>query len=218
MESNSGSNLASFFMRVSDITPAFPMQCATLIRNRMNIVDLASQPQEIREQAADFLVRHFDQPAGWPNQHSAREAVEHVLDTGFACAMLDSETLAGWIGGLPEYNGRVWELHPLVVHSDFRLRGIGRALVAAFESEARARGGITATLGADDHTGMTSLGGINLYKNLPRHLAEVRDLGRGHPFGFYLKLGFVITGVLPDANGPGRPDIYMSKSLVTGTV
>ena len=69
------------------------------------------------------------------------------------------------------------------------------------------------TLGTDDNTGMTSLSGVDLYSEIPRHLAEVRDLGRGHPFGFYLKLGFVITGVMPDANGPGRPDIYMSKRI-----
>jgi aminoglycoside 6'-N-acetyltransferase I len=101
----------------------------------------------------------------------------------------------------------------MVVHSDYRQRGIGRALVAAFESEALTRGALTVTLGTDDVSGLTSLAGVDLYSDLPRRLAEVRDLGRRHPFGFYLKLGFVITGVMPDANGPGRPDIYMSKSL-----
>jgi len=60
---------------------------------------------------------------------------------------------------------------------------------------------------------MTSLSDVDLYSDLPRHIAELRDLGRGHPFLFYLELGFVVTGVMPDANGPGRPDIYMSKAL-----
>ena len=27
------------------------------------------------------------------------------------------------------------------------------------------------------------------------------------------KLGYVVTGVMPDANGRGRPDIYLSKAL-----
>jgi aminoglycoside 6'-N-acetyltransferase I len=177
------------------------------------IVDLAHQSEHVLDQAATLLVEHFDGPTGWPDLDSAREEVARVLHEGFARAMLDSETLVGWIGGLPEYNGRVWELHPIVVHSDFRRRGIGRALVAAFESEARNRGGLTATLGTDDNTDMTSLSGVDLYSDLPRHLAEIRDLGRNHPFGFYTKLGYVITGVMPDANGPGEPDIYMSKSL-----
>jgi aminoglycoside 6'-N-acetyltransferase I len=54
---------------------------------------------------------------------------------------------------------------------------------------------------------------VDLYQDPARHIAEIRDLGRGHPFGFYQKLGYVITGVMPDANGRGRPDIYMSKRL-----
>jgi len=27
------------------------------------------------------------------------------------------------------------------------------------------------------------------------------------------RLGFVVVGLLPDANGPGRPDIFMAKRL-----
>jgi aminoglycoside 6'-N-acetyltransferase I len=125
----------------------------------------------------------------------------------------ECQELVGWVGGLPQYNGRVWELHPMVVRKEYRRRGIGRALVAAFEAEAASRGGVTATLGTDDDSGMTSLSDVSLYDNLPAHIAAVRDLGRGHPFLFYRKLGFVITGVMPDANGPGRPDIYMCKPL-----
>ena len=36
---------------------------------------------------------------------------------------------------------------------------------------------------------------------------------RDHPFEFYQKLGFVIVGVMPDANGLGKPDIFMAKRL-----
>jgi aminoglycoside 6'-N-acetyltransferase I len=128
--------------------------------------------------------------------------------------MLETELVLGWVGGLPEYNGRVWELHPMVVRREYRRRGIGRALVASFEAEAAARGALTVTLGTDDESGMTSLSGVDLYHDLPRKLSEIRDLGRSHPFLFYLKLGFVVTGVMPDANGPGRPDIFMSKPVL----
>jgi aminoglycoside 6'-N-acetyltransferase I len=121
--------------------------------------------------------------------------------------------LLGWVGGLPEYDGRVWELHPIVVRREHRHHGIGRALVAAFEAEAAARGAVTVTLGTDDDSGMTSLSNVDLYDDLPRKLADLRDLGRCHPFLFYQKLGYVVTGVMPDANGPGRPDIYMSKRI-----
>ena len=51
----------------------------------------------------------------------------------------------------------------------------------------------------------------NLYDDIPRHITELRDLGTRHPFLFYRRLGYVVTGIVPDANGPGKPDIYMSK-------
>ena len=60
---------------------------------------------------------------------------------------------------------------------------------------------------------MTSLAGADLYADVPGQLAGLRDLGRAHPFLFYRKLGYVVTGVMPDANGRGRPDIFMSKRL-----
>ncbi len=181
----------------------------------MRITDLGAQPQVIRRQATALLVEGFDShPEGWPSLEAAAAEVERVIHQGFAIAALalDDALLLGWIGGLPQYDGRVWELHPLVVRRDNRLRGVGRALVAAFENEARRGGALTLTLGTDDDGGQTSLAGIDLYDHIPRHIAELRDLGSRHPFLFYLRLGYVVTGVMPDANGPGKPDIYMSKS------
>ena len=179
----------------------------------VKIADLGAQSEPIREQAAALLVEGFDEPRGWPTLELAREEVVMVLREGFARAMMEGSTLLGWIGGLPEYAGRVWELHPMVVRREYRRRGMGRALVGAFEAEARQRGALTATLGTDDDSGMTSLADMDLYGDVARRIAELRDLGHSHPFLFYRKLGYVVTGVMPDANGRGRPDIYMSKRL-----
>ena len=179
----------------------------------MTIVDLGTQPDEVREQAAMLLVDHFDEPRGWQTLALGREEVAQVIRNGFARAAVDGDTLLGWVGGLPEYQGRVWELHPMVVHRDHRNRGVGRTLVEAFETEVRSRGALTATLGTDDDSGMTSLSDVDLYSDVARHITELSDRGRRHPFLFYRKMGFVVTGVMPDANGPGRPDIYMSKRV-----
>jgi aminoglycoside 6'-N-acetyltransferase I len=179
----------------------------------LNIADLATQSELIREQAASLLVEAFDEPRGWPTLELARDEVASVLREGFARAAVDGSTLVGWVGGLPEYAGRVWELHPMVVRREYRRRGMGRTLVEAFEAEASRRGALTATLGTDDDSGMTSLADVDLYDDVPRHIAALHDLGRGHPCLFYRKLGYVVTGVVPDANGRGRPDIYMSKRL-----
>jgi len=183
----------------------------------MPIVDLAGQPGPILEQAAALLVEAFHQPHGWPTMELAREEVTTVLREGFARAMVDGANLTGWIGGLPEYSGRVWELHPLVVRPEHRKQGHGRALVEAFEAEAERRGALTVTLGTDDDSDMTSLSGIDLFDDIPRHIAELRDIGRNHPFLFYQRLGYVVTGIMPNANGIGRPDIYMSKRVSAAT-
>lgn len=87
-------------------------------------------------------------------------------------------------------------------------------MVANFEEQARQRGGLTITLGTDDEDGMTSLSECDLYDDLWGRLKNIQNLKR-HPFEFYQKMGYVITGVVPDANGTGKPDILMSKR-VTG--
>jgi GNAT superfamily N-acetyltransferase len=179
----------------------------------MQIISLADATGELGQQAARLLVEGFPGPYGWPTLERATEEVSNVLSEGFALGAARDGVLSGWIGGLPQYDGHVCELHPLVVATEQRRRGIGRMLTLAFEREAASRGALTATLGTDDVSGMTSLAGADLYADLPRHLSEVCDLGEGHPFLFYLKLGYVVTGVLPDANGEGRPDIFMSKRI-----
>jgi aminoglycoside 6'-N-acetyltransferase I len=81
------------------------------------------------------------------------------------------------------------------------------------EEQVRQRGGLTIWLGTDDEDDQTSLSGVNLYPNVWEHLTKIRNL-RDHPFEFYQKLGFVIVGVMPDANGRGKPDIYMAKRVI----
>lgn len=185
-------------------------------RSSSRITDLGSAPGVLRREAALLLVEAFDHPLGWSSEEAAAAEVERVLREGFGVAALGDGILLGWAGGLPEYDGRVWELHPIVVRRECRLRGIGRSLVSAFEEEAQRRGALTVTLGTDDDGRQTSAAGVDLYDDLPRHLAELRDLGDRHPFLFYRRLGYTVTGIMPDANGPGRPDIYMSKRAGPG--
>jgi len=127
-------------------------------------------------------------------------------------AIDDDGVLLGWIGGIEHYNGHVWELHPLAVQPDKQGRGIGKALVEDFEEQVRLRGGLTITLGSDDEDDMTSLSNTDLYEDLWDKIKSIGNLKR-HPFEFYQKMGYVITGVVPDANGPGKPDIIMSRRV-----
>jgi aminoglycoside 6'-N-acetyltransferase I len=58
----------------------------------------------------------------------------------------------------------------------------------------------------------TTLSDIDLYADLPTHLASVRNL-KQHPYEFYQRLGYTIVGVVPDANGIDKPDILMAKRV-----
>lgn len=169
------------------------------------------------EPAARLLVEGFrtDWPESWSTLEKALEEVHECLSIkgGFARAYVDDAgVLLGWIGGRPEYDGRVWELHPLVVDPQHQGRGIGSALVRDLEAQVALRGGLTIMLGSDDVNNLTNLGGVDVYPEIWRHIAGIKNLRR-HPFEFYQKQGFVIMGILPDANGYGKPDIYMAKRV-----
>ena len=181
---------------------------------RFSLADLDPLDGEAVRQAAGLLVAGFrdDWPDAWPTTDAAiAEVRESLSEERISLVALDENgAVLGWVGGVPSYEGNVWELHPLVVRPDVRRRGVGRALVADLEARVRERGGVTLWLGTDDESGMTSLSGMDLYPDVLEHLANIENL-RGHPYAFYLRLGFSIVGVMPDANGPGRPDIYMAK-------
>jgi len=182
----------------------------------VQIIDLNPNNQQAIQQTASLLVEGFKEhwPDAWPNLEAALPEVNESfgLDRISRVAISDSGEVLGWIGGIKQYDGYVWELHPLVVRSDHQGQGLGRALVTDLELEVSKHGGLTLWLGTDDEDNMTSLSGIDLYPNVLKHLNNIRNL-RGHPYEFYQKLGFTIVGVLPDANGPGKPDIYMAKRV-----
>lgn len=131
-------------------------------------------------------------------------------------ALDDSGHVLGWIGARPEYDGHVWEIHPVVVEEAARGRGIGRALLEDIERLAAERRVGTLRLGSDDENELTSVGGVDLYPDPLNHLQRIEDRkGYRHPLGFYLRCGFSVVGVVPDANGPGKPDILFAKRVST---
>lgn len=84
--------------------------------------------------------------------------------------------------------------------------------MADLETRVRERGGLTLLLGSDDEAHMTTLSGVDRYPDVPEQLAGVRNR-RGHPYKFYQQCGSTIVGVVPDANGIGRPDILLAKHI-----
>jgi aminoglycoside 6'-N-acetyltransferase I len=50
-------------------------------------------------------------------------------------------------------------------------------------------------------------------RTLLGHAASIEPAGPGHAFTFYRRHGFEVAGLLPDVNGPGRPDIMLAKRV-----
>lgn len=185
----------------------------------VNIIDLTAGAPDLIEQAAALLLDAFrDRTADWNDLDATRQEVVTSLETGkISRVALDDERRAvGWIGAIPMYRGHVWELHPLVVAATHRRLGIGRALVADLERLVTARGGLTLWLGSDDENDETSVSGVDLYADPAGAIRNLRKLRGEHPMEFYTRLGFRIVGLLPDANGRGRPDIFFAKRLGDG--
>lgn len=181
---------------------------------RYRIVELELCSSEQRIQAAEVLVAAFKDlaPETWKTLDTAIEEVNEARGR-FALVAIDQfGHTVGWVGSIPAYGGHTWEVHPLAVHPNVQRCGIGRALLADLEAHAARKGVSTMFAGSDDHVAWTSLGGIDLYSQLPNCLAEVTCRGP-HPVGFYQRVGYRVVGVIPDANGPGMPDIFLAKRL-----
>lgn len=178
---------------------------------KIHIKQLDRQNRRHRRQASELLMEN---PELWPAMEIARAVIKTLLAPNRVClcAIDDKDNIVGLVGGLPDYDGFVWELHPLVVKKVQQGHGIGRRLVKALEKEAANRGALTVILGTDDLTGSTSLSNVDLYDNTGGRIANT-VCREHHPYEFYTKCGYSIIGVVPDANGVGKPDILMGKGI-----
>lgn len=153
-------------------------------------------------------------PIGWPTPKEAFAdiiAIKKNKDAQLVGCFMEG-ALVGFGGYLKSYP-TAFELHPLVVKKEYQGRGIGKHLVEQLEELAFKQGALTLYLGTDDEGEQprTSLANKDLFQGTLEHIAAFQ--GGSHPASFYQKLGYSIVGVIPDANGLGRPDIYMAKKL-----
>ncbi|MDD3692912.1 MAG: GNAT family N-acetyltransferase [Oscillospiraceae bacterium] len=178
---------------------------------KLQIIPLNGQNRRHKRQAIGLLVEN---PNMWPAAEIARAVINTLLAPNRVClcAVDGNDNVVGIVGGLPDYDGFVWEMHPLVVKKTHQGHGIGRRLVRALEREAGARGALTIILGTDDMDSATSLSDVNLYDNTGGRIANMTCRKR-HAYRFYKKCGYRAIGVIPDANGPGKPDILMGKRI-----
>lgn len=149
-------------------------------------------------------------PAWLPTLDDARAELDEAAPKHALVALAD-ELPTGWIAAAPAW-GRIWEIHPVIVGVAYQHRGIGRQLVAAVEAIARAHDVLTMMLGTSDNTNATSLANVDLYTATGTHLAGAASHG-SHPLAFWQRVGYTVVGVIPDAEGTGKPSIQLAKRL-----
>lgn len=178
----------------------------------LRIADFADlTPTQLR-QAAQVLADAFAHVPGAFDGAFGDEVDSFLTDDDRAAiAALDGDRVVGWIGRVATY-ATAWELHPLAVDPTVQRRGVGSRLCAELERRVKAEGILTLHLGTDDEIGGTNLFGQDLFPDVAGKIAALRETG-GHPLAFYRKQGYEVVGLIPDANGPGKPDILMAKRL-----
>lgn len=178
------------------------------------VEDLRASETARAEAAARLIHLAFARFGAWTTMSEARDEVAASFgdDRMSRAAITDDGMVLGWIAAIRQYDGLVWELHPIVVDERFRRHGVGRALVNDLEARLSERGALTLWAGSDDIELETSLGGIDLYATDFAAQGLVESWG-SHPLPFYRRLGFKIVGVMPDANGRGRPDVFLAKRI-----
>ena len=179
----------------------------------ITIVDLAQCDEQTVEVLATITYEAFQEnaPAWLPTIESAREEVLEALTPGrHARVILEGSRPVGWIGVIT--GEHVWEIHPIAVAVASQYKGYGQQLVAHIEEMARSSGALTLFAGTGDEVGTTNLFGHDIYRDPVAAIADIEATGR-NPFEFWLRAGFKIVGLMPDAEGPGKPGIHLAKRI-----
>jgi len=104
------------------------------------------------------------------------------------------------------------EIKLVAVHPTRRRQGVGRTLVMASEERMRVIGCVTMLATVGDTRGRTNLYGMDVTEDAPRLLANFA-CHADHPAGFFLKIGYRLVGLLPDAYGPGKHDLTLARRI-----
>jgi len=178
----------------------------------MEYYELKKLNQTQLDQCAILL--HEELSNGWKTIEDAYDEIEELIQSdGYFYALIDNEKIIGWGGILPSYQGNVYEIHPMVIKNSYQNKGYGGLLLKHLEDKARSLGGLTIYAASDDEfeDRKSSLRGIDGYKDIYDKMKTFDP--KNHPARFYIKYGYQLIGLMPDANGIGKHDLILGKRL-----
>ena len=175
-----------------------------------------SESEETKIQAAEILYITFveyNENLWLKNMEEATEEVEECIKEENICIGIKiNGKLIGWAGLKPMYD-KTWELHPIVIKKEFQGKEYGKKLLNEIEKNALNNGIIGIVAGSDDETNSTSLSDKEINgKNIFEEIKNIKNY-KNHPYEFYQKCGYTIIGIIPNANGQNKPDIWLWKDI-----
>jgi aminoglycoside 6'-N-acetyltransferase I len=174
-----------------------------------------NESMETMERAAKILIDTFSEVNMWPDidEKEASDTVKECIEERNICIGIKiNNQLIGWVGLRPMYE-KTWELHPLAIMPEFQRKGYGKILMNEMEKIAREKGIIGIMAGSDDETNKTSLSEKEITEeNIFEEIKNIKNY-KSHPYDFYKKCGYIIVGIIPNANGLKKPDIWLWKDI-----
>lgn len=177
------------------------------------IIDLDTNDATLVERLASITFEAFRENApDWiPTLDLARDQVNAAGSLGrMGRVAIEEGRAAGWIGLIK--GKHVWEIHPIAIAIENQYQGLGRALVEDAARLATTDGALTLFAGTSDEVGTTNLFEVDLYANPAASIGNIQANGR-NPFEFWQNAGFTVVGLMPDAEGIGKPAIQLARRL-----
>ncbi len=178
-----------------------------------DIVDLDIADAQLVERLANITFEAFKEnaPEWVPTIDLARAQVLAAGGSGRLGRVLMAQGEAlGWIGIIK--GRRVWEIHPIAIALEHQYSGLGHLLVEDVAQIGKNAGALTLFAGTGDEVGTTNLFGLDLYDDPSAALKNLKATGR-NPFEFWQNAGFTVVGLMPDAEGRGKPGIHLARRL-----
>jgi len=175
-----------------------------------------NESEETIKQAIELMYITFSEINGnlWlKNEKDAFIEVKECIKGANICIGIKLENrLIGW-AGLRQMYEKTWELHPIVVKKEFQGKKYGQKLLNELERIAYKNGIIGIVAGSDDETNSTSLSDKKINgENIFDEIKSIKNY-KNHPFEFYKKCSYSIIGIIPNANGQNKPDIWLWKDI-----